>query len=117
MKVTRFDPDGDLILVNGRIRGPRSPRWRPLRLVLDTGAAETIVIPEVIDELGYSPRDGDQITIDVDSRRIDVALSDEEIADRLVLYAPPLRAGEHIEVAIQKYAKLVGSAAQGAITL
>jgi dihydroxy-acid dehydratase len=60
--------------------------------------------------------DGDEITIDVDSRRIDVALSDEQIAQRLVLYAPPSRAGERIEVAIQKYAKLVGSAAQGAIT-
>jgi dihydroxy-acid dehydratase len=60
--------------------------------------------------------DGDEITIDVDSRRIDVALSDEQIAERLVLYAPPLRAGDHIEVAIQKYAKLVGSAARGAIT-
>ncbi len=61
-------------------------------------------------------RDGDEITIDVDSRRIDVALSDAEIAERLVLYAPPLRVGDHVEVAIQKYAKLVGSAAQGAIT-
>jgi dihydroxy-acid dehydratase len=60
--------------------------------------------------------DGDEITIDVDSRRIDVALSDEQIAERLVLYAPPPRADEHIEVAIQKYAKLVGSAAEGAIT-
>jgi dihydroxy-acid dehydratase len=60
-------------------------------------------------------RDGDEITIDVDTRRIDVALSDAQIAERLALYAPPLRAGEHIEVAIQKYAKLVGSAAQGAI--
>ena len=60
--------------------------------------------------------DGDEITIDVDSRHIDVALSDAQIAERLVLYAPPSRAGEHIEVAIQKYAKLVGSAAQGAIT-
>jgi dihydroxy-acid dehydratase len=60
--------------------------------------------------------DGDQITIDVDSRRIDVALSDEQIAERLVRYAPPPRADEHIEVAIQKYAKLVGSAAEGAIT-
>jgi dihydroxy-acid dehydratase len=59
--------------------------------------------------------DGDEITIDVDSRRIDVALSDEQIAERLASYAPPSRAGEHIEVAIQKYAKLVGSAAQGAI--
>jgi predicted aspartyl protease len=31
--------------------------------VLDTGAAETIVIPKVIDELGYNPRDGEQITV------------------------------------------------------
>ncbi len=60
--------------------------------------------------------DGDEITIDVDSRRIDVALADEQIAERLARYAPPPRADEHIEVAIQKYAKLVGSAAQGAIT-
>jgi len=60
-------------------------------------------------------RDGDEITIDVDARRIDVALSDAEIAERLARYAPPPRAEEHIEVAIQKYAKLVGSAARGAI--
>jgi len=60
-------------------------------------------------------RDGDEITIDADSRRIDVALTDAQIAERLALYAPPPRADEHIEVAIQKYAKLVGSAAQGAI--
>jgi len=25
----------------------------PLRLVLDTGAAETIIVPAVLDELGY----------------------------------------------------------------
>jgi dihydroxy-acid dehydratase len=61
-------------------------------------------------------RDGDEITIDVDARRIDVALPDEQIAERLRDYAPPARAGEHLEVAIQKYAKLVGSAAEGAIT-
>ena len=59
---------------------------------------------------------GDQITIDVDSRRIDVALSEELIEERLMLYASTPRAEEHIEVAIQKYAKLVGSAAQGAVT-
>jgi dihydroxy-acid dehydratase len=59
--------------------------------------------------------DGDLVTIDVDERRIDVALSDEEIAERLSAYTQPARADEHIEVAIQKYAKLVGSAAEGAI--
>jgi dihydroxy-acid dehydratase len=60
--------------------------------------------------------DGDQITIDVDARRIDVALSEEEIEQRLAAYAPPQRAPGSIEVAIEKYAKLVGSAAEGAIT-
>jgi dihydroxy-acid dehydratase len=60
-------------------------------------------------------RDGDEVTIDVDERRIDVALSDEEIARRVRAYEQPARAGDHIEVAIQKYAKLVGSAAEGAI--
>jgi dihydroxy-acid dehydratase len=60
--------------------------------------------------------DGDQITIDVDSRRIDVALSDREIVQRLLDYAPPVRPAGSIEIAIEKYAKLVGSAAEGAVT-
>jgi dihydroxy-acid dehydratase len=60
--------------------------------------------------------DGDQIEIDVDSRRIDVSLGDAEIAERLAAYVPGRRADEHVDVAIQKYAKLVGSAAEGAIT-
>jgi dihydroxy-acid dehydratase len=60
--------------------------------------------------------DGDRIEIDVDSRRIDVSLSDAQIAERLAAYSAPRRADEHIDVAIQKYAKLVGSAAEGAIT-
>jgi dihydroxy-acid dehydratase len=61
-------------------------------------------------------RDGDQITIDVDARRIDVALSDEEIAKRLLGYVAPACPPGSVEVAIEKYAKLVGSAAEGAIT-
>jgi dihydroxy-acid dehydratase len=61
-------------------------------------------------------RDGDEVTVDVDRRRIDVALSDEEIAARLLEYSPPPRADEHVDIAIQKYARLVGSAAEGAIT-
>jgi dihydroxy-acid dehydratase len=60
-------------------------------------------------------QDGDELSIDVDARRIDVALTDEQIAERLRSYAPPARDGERLEVAIAKYAKLVGSAAEGAI--
>jgi dihydroxy-acid dehydratase len=58
---------------------------------------------------------GDEVTIDVDSGRLDVALPDDEIAARVAAYERPPRADEHIDVAIQKYAKLVGSAAEGAI--
>jgi dihydroxy-acid dehydratase len=60
-------------------------------------------------------RDGDEVTIDVDARRIDVALSEQEISERVRAYEPPPRANEHVDVAIQKYAKLVGSAAEGAV--
>ncbi len=59
--------------------------------------------------------DGDELTIDADSGRLDVALSDEEIAARVSAYSRPPRADEHVDVAIQKYAKLVGSAATGAV--
>jgi dihydroxy-acid dehydratase len=59
--------------------------------------------------------DGDRLTIDADERRLDVALSDQEIATRASEYRQPPRADEHVDVAIQKYAKLVGSAAEGAI--
>ena len=58
---------------------------------------------------------GDELTIDADTRRLDVALSDEEIATRVSAYRQPPHADQHIDVAIQKYAKLVGSAAEGAI--
>ncbi|HTA13232.1 MAG TPA: dihydroxy-acid dehydratase [Solirubrobacteraceae bacterium] len=61
-------------------------------------------------------RDGDEITIDVEARRIDVALSEAQLAERLTVYAQPPRADEHIDVAVRKYAKLVGSAAEGAVT-
>src|SRR3712207_1775499 len=33
-------------------------------------------------------RDGDEVTIDVDNRRLDVALSDEELAERAAAYEP-----------------------------
>ncbi len=60
-------------------------------------------------------RDGDTITIDVDARRIDVGAVEEEIAARVRRYTPAPATDAHVEVAIQKYAKLVGSAAEGAI--
>jgi dihydroxy-acid dehydratase len=61
-----------------------------------------------------SVRDGDAITLDVDARRVDVALADEEIAARVSAYTPPARPSPG--VALAKYARLVSSASEGAIT-
>jgi len=59
-------------------------------------------------------RDGDEITLDVTTRRLDVALSDEELASRRTAYEPPAR--PFPGVALSKYAKLVSSASEGAVT-
>jgi dihydroxy-acid dehydratase len=60
-------------------------------------------------------QDGDIITIDVQSRRLDVDLPDDEIARRVAAYVPPeptvLPGG-----VLAKYAKLVSSASEGAVT-
>ena len=63
MKVTLFDPDSEFIIVGGRVWSRDGRRDRALSLVLDTGAAESIVTPDVLDELGYSARDADQRTV------------------------------------------------------
>jgi len=63
MKVTRFTPTRDLIFVDGHVWGPLHRRGRPLRLVVDTGAAETVIVPDALDEIGYSPRQGEEITV------------------------------------------------------
>lgn len=63
MKVTRFDPHQDLIIVDGYVWGRNAKQRRALSLVLDTGAGETIIIPGVLDELGYSARDGEERTV------------------------------------------------------
>jgi dihydroxy-acid dehydratase len=60
---------------------------------------------------------GDEVTIDVDAGRLDAALSDEQIAARVAAYVQPPRADEHVDVAIRKYAKLVGSASKGAVAV
>jgi dihydroxy-acid dehydratase len=60
-------------------------------------------------------RDGDEITIDVAAKRLDVALSDGEIAARIQAFKPPQRPDPGRT--LSKYAKLVSSASKGAVTL
>lgn len=59
-------------------------------------------------------RDGDEVTVDIDARRLDVALSDEEIAERIKSYKAPKPLFERGVMA--KYASTVSSASLGAIT-
>jgi dihydroxy-acid dehydratase len=59
-------------------------------------------------------RDGDTITIDVPNRRMDVDLGDAEIARRVDEYRSPPPA--YANGVLAKYARLVGSASEGAVT-
>jgi dihydroxy-acid dehydratase len=59
-------------------------------------------------------RDGEEITLDVDSRRLDVARAADELAQGLTRPEPPER--PYPGPALAKYARLVSSAARGAIT-
>ena len=59
-------------------------------------------------------REGDQISFDVDARRLDLLLSDDEIAVRMAKYQAP-EPVNHIGV-MAKYAASVSSASLGAVT-
>jgi len=59
-------------------------------------------------------REGDEITVDIDARRLDVAISEEEIEKRIAEYRPPVSPFGHGVMA--KYAATVSSASHGAVT-
>jgi dihydroxy-acid dehydratase len=59
-------------------------------------------------------QDGDMITVDAENRKLDMAVSDDEIRRRFQGWQP--LPSSHTTGALAKYAKLVGSAAQGAVT-
>jgi dihydroxy-acid dehydratase len=59
-------------------------------------------------------RDGDSIVFDVKARRLDVEITDEEMNARLRQWSPP--APRYTTGVMAKYAKLVSSASEGAVT-
>jgi dihydroxy-acid dehydratase len=59
-------------------------------------------------------RDGDVISFDIDARRLDVELDDDEIARRVADYSPPEPA--YTNGVMAKYARSVSSASEGAVT-
>jgi dihydroxy-acid dehydratase len=58
--------------------------------------------------------DGDTITLDIDARRLDVDLDDDEIAKRVEAYQPP--EPRYKRGVMAKYAAAVSSASEGAVT-
>jgi len=59
-------------------------------------------------------RDGDTVTFDVDARRLDVEISEEEMDKRLRQWQAP--APRYASGVMAKYARLVSSASEGAVT-
>ena len=59
-------------------------------------------------------RDGDTIVFDIEARRLDVVISQEEMNTRLGQWSPP--SPRYTTGVMAKYAKLVSSASQGAVT-
>jgi dihydroxy-acid dehydratase len=59
-------------------------------------------------------RDGDRIHVDAENRRIDLLVDDAELASRRATWKPP--APRYETGALAKYARLVSSASEGAVT-
>lgn len=70
MTITHFDATRDLIIVEARVWSSKASL--PVFLAIDTGSSETVLAPHVVDDLGYSPRDGEAIT------RVRSAVGDEQ---------------------------------------
>ncbi len=84
-----------------------------------SGATRGLMVGHVAPEAAHGGpiavlQDGDIVTIDVDARRLDVALAEEELAARLRAWqAPEPRVARG---ALAKYARTVTSASRGAVT-
>ncbi|NLT06058.1 MAG: dihydroxy-acid dehydratase, partial [Solirubrobacterales bacterium] len=111
----------EMLAVTGAING--AGLGESVALITDgrfSGATHGFTVGHVAPEAARggpiaAVREGDEIVIDVDERRIDVTLAETEIAARVAAYEPPDspdRTG-----ALAKYAALVGSASEGAVTL
>ncbi|MGY1808106.1 dihydroxy-acid dehydratase [Blastococcus sp. SYSU D00669] len=91
-----------LLLTDGRFSGGT------------TGLCIGHVAPEATDGGPIAfVRDGDRVRLDLTTRTLDLLVDDEEIARRQEGWAPP--APRYTTGVLAKYAKLVGSAARGAI--
>ena len=136
IKQGRIQPNDVMVLRN---EGPKGgPGMREMQLVTgalqgaglgDTvalmtdgrfsGASRGFVIGHIVPEAAArgpiaALRDGDQVVIDVENRRLEVELGEDEIEQRLAHWvAPPPRFTRGV---LAKYARLVADASHGAVT-
>lgn len=129
--------DGDVVVI--RYEGPKGAPGMPemlgitaalvgqglgetVALLTDgrfSGATHGLMVGHVAPEAAVGGpiaalRDSDMITFDISKRRLDVALSDDEIERRLKEWKQPT---PHYESGVMaKYARLVSSASRGAVT-
>ncbi|WP_141276723.1 dihydroxy-acid dehydratase [Pseudonocardia hydrocarbonoxydans] len=93
-----------LLLTDGRFSGAT------------TGLCVGHVAPEAVDGGPIAlVRDGDGVVLDMASRTLDLLVDDAELARRREGWSPPAPTPELRRGVLGKYAKLVGSAAQGAV--
>lgn len=84
-----------------------------------SGATHGLMVAHVAPEAAKggaiaAVRDGDSIVIDVQRRRLDAEISEQELQARLARWTPP--APRYASGAMAKYARLVSSASMGAVT-
>ncbi len=110
----------EMQLVTGALQG--SGLGESVALITDgrfSGATRGFVIGHIVPEAAEGGpialvRDGDIVIIDVDNRRLDVEVSEVEIAQRLAQWKAP--APRYTKGVLAKYAKLVADASRGAVT-
>ncbi|HEU0041887.1 MAG TPA: dihydroxy-acid dehydratase, partial [Jiangellaceae bacterium] len=109
----------EMLAVTGAIKG--AGLGKDVLLVTDgrfsggtTGLCIGHVAPEAVDGGPIAfVRDGDRIRLDVAARGLELIVDDDELARRREGWAPP--PPKHQRGVLAKYARLVGSAAKGAV--
>ena len=109
----------EMLAITGAIKG--AGLGKDVLLITDgrfsggtTGLCVGHIAPEAVDGGPIAfVRDGDQITLDVAGKTLDVAIEESELAARKDGWTP--NAPKYTKGVLGKYAKLVQSAAHGAI--
>ena len=110
----------EMQLVTGAIQG--AGLGETVALITDgrfSGATRGFVIGHIVPEAAKrgpiaALRDGDTVVIDVENRRLDVDLTEAQLAERLSQWTAP--APRYTTGVLAKYARLVSDASVGAVT-